>query len=296
MILDFIAIGILIICISAIVWIVSNKFPVLASINTTTLQKHKQEKVKKELLEDRLLRKFKAVNFKHYFSRQPNENSKSIWQSLIQVVSKLEKKYEVQKNDNSADVGNIDEQVKKKNFLLHEGETLFNDGKYKEAEAIFIEAISLDPKFIPAYQLLSELYQAQRDYNHAKEILHYLLKINSTDHTTYQHLGRLATVTGQLKEAEADYLKSISLNNKVASYYFDLGEIYIKLNNVDKAYDSYREAVRLEPNNPKILDALITTAILLKNKKDAQEFFDKLNEVNPENDKLEEFKKGIKAL
>ena len=73
MIYDFIAVGIIVVGIGLIFFIVSRKFPTIAAINTNVLEKHKQGKVKKFLIEDRLKRKLTALKLRSMFTKG-NEN------------------------------------------------------------------------------------------------------------------------------------------------------------------------------------------------------------------------------
>jgi hypothetical protein len=59
MIIDIIAIIIIVICVATIFYVVAKKFSVLAAINIEALTKHKQDQIKKGLIEGRLVRKFK---------------------------------------------------------------------------------------------------------------------------------------------------------------------------------------------------------------------------------------------
>jgi len=75
-----------------------------------------------------------------------------------------------------------------------------------------------------------------------------------------------------------------------------LVDVYLGLGDKEKALSSLQKAQQLEPNNPKILDRILHVSILLGNKPLAEEAYDKIVRVNPENGKLEDYKKRIKAL
>jgi len=297
MTLDYITIGILVISVGVIIIIVSRKFPTIASINTESLQKHKQDRVKKDIIEDRLKRKLTAMKLRGVIRKNNGEIQKktgSMVKSFYQTLKNLEQKYrtkirEIEPQDKK-------EQKKSTEILIQEAKTLFEQEKLKEAEGKYIEAISIDSKCSEAYEGLADTYMELKDFEHAKEIYRYLLKMNGCNDATYQHLGAIAAEEGNFKEAEQDYLKSISLNEEVAGYHVDLGEVYLAMDDKEKALDCFEEAVKLEPNNPRNLDHLITTSIALKKKEKAQEYFKKLQEANPENEKLKEFKQHIKEL
>ncbi|MBW2646907.1 MAG: tetratricopeptide repeat protein [Deltaproteobacteria bacterium] len=218
----------------------------------------------------------------------------SMVKSFYLTLKKLEQKYRTKIRE--IEPQDKEEQKKSTDILIQEAKTLFEQEKLKEAEGKYIEAISIDSKCSEAYEGLADTYMELKDFEHAKEIYRYLLKMNCSNDATYRHLGAIAAEEGNLKEAEQDYLKSISLNEEVAGYHVDLGEVYLAMDDKEKAFGCFEEAVKLEPNNPRNLDHLITTSIALDKKDKAQEYFEKLQKANPENEKLKEFKQQIKEL
>jgi len=59
---------------------------------------------------------------------------------------------------------------------------------------------------------------------------------------------------------------------------------------------SIKRSLEKHPNNPRYLDTMIEISIINKDKISALEAFDKLKEANPDNKKLEEWKKEIRKL
>ncbi len=295
MIIDYIAIAVLVLCLITVIAILIRKFPIIAAINVDKLIRHKNERVKQVLIEERLKRKLSLVSFKKIFSKDTQAESKGgILDRLRKFVENLERQYQQkvkeQEPESQADV------KKKKQIILGEAEKFLAEEKYKEAEGKYIEAISLDPKFIEAYKGLARVYTASKDFIHAKETYQFILKLNSSDDQSYKHLGQMASQAGDYQEAERDYLKSISLNNQVAVYHMDLGEVYVAMGEMTKAINSFKEAVKLEPNNPKYLDSVISASIKARDKKTAEEYLDKLVKVNPANEKIKDIRKEIDSL
>jgi tetratricopeptide (TPR) repeat protein len=291
MILDFIAIGVIIVCLGVVIYIISKKFPIISAIDIQNLSKHKQEKVKSDLMEERLKRKLDVLNIKKYFQKKNGESIKfPVIQKMRNFLKELEQRY--QKKVSEAEVEDLPIE-KKKTILLAEAEELVAKDQDAEAEQKFIELISLDARFKEAYHGLADLYLKKKDYDHAKEIFQYLIKLNATDDASFEHLGQIAKTRGDLAEAEKDYLQSISLNNRVAGYQADLAEVYQAKGEHAKALEHFQEALKLEPNNPRYLDMTIDMAIVLKKNDVARQYYEKLKEVNPENEKLNEFKKVL---
>lgn len=295
MIYDTIAIAIIIISFVIIIIILSRKFSVIASINTKALPEIKQEAVKDNLLYNRLKRKFASLRNKTLSQTEPLKNKfQDGLKYLYKKITDLENSYRKKVADNK--VGNgvvIDNKTKD---LLEEAQELSNKEQFEEAERKYISIISLDHKNVEAYKGLGEVYFRKKDYVHAKEIFNHVLKLASLDEEAYVNLGMIAFKEGNLEEARKDYAQSLALNNKVAVHHIDLGEVCLALGENKKALDCFQEAVKLEPNNPRNLDLLLETSIKTKNKKLALETYENFRQVNPENEKLAEFKERIDHL
>jgi hypothetical protein len=57
-----------------------------------------------------------------------------------------------------------------------------------------------------------------------------------------------------------------------------------------------KKALKIEPNNPRYLDTMFRISIIIKDKVLAFEAYDRLSKVNPENQKLAEFKAQLAEL
>lgn len=298
MILDIIALAIAIASLAVILGVVIRKFPILSVINEKAVPGEKENKIKNNLLEQRLKRK--AVNIgdrvKKSFSpffRQVSEKIK-LWYHKIVA---LEKKYrEEKKNKAPLTLEEKDEKTQKIKLFISEAEELFSREDYKNAENKCIEVLSLDKANPEAYHLLGDIYLAQKDYEHAKEIFSFLIKFNEKDDRALSGLGLVASSLGNLKEAEEDLLASINYNKNKPSYYLDLARVYQALGQTDKALNCCQEALKLESKNPKILHNLLQICLEAKNKGLAIRTFDRLKEANPENQKLDDLKKQIDSL
>ncbi|MDD5040778.1 MAG: tetratricopeptide repeat protein [Patescibacteria group bacterium] len=293
MIIDYIAIGVIVVCFGVVLSIIVKKFPTLASINTDTLTKHKQERVKKHIIEHRLKRKLQALTFRTAFQHDSSSTKKaSFVRNLYSSLKEMEEKYrrkikELEPQDATDE--------KSRGILLKEASDFIAQDKYKEAESKYIEAISLDRKCVEAYEGLAQVYTQLKDYQHAQEIYRYLLKISvpsgDADNSTH---GAGTAVGGSVRaNLNAD---SVTTNDAVAGYHREIGKLFLLDGNAEQALGSFQESVKLEPNNPKNLDHVIDTALKLENKAVATEYLEKLRGVNPENEKLQELEERIQEL
>lgn len=146
--------------------------------------------------------------------------------------------------------------------LRDQAQSLINHGKLDAAEHILVQAVSLAPK----------------------------------DYDGYLALGDLLHSRGNEKDAQEAYRYAAKLAPKDPVPAFSLGSLFLDLHDEEGALAWLTKARDLEPQNPKYLDAVCRCAIALKRPKVAQSALKALQEVNPENGKLEDFAQEIAAL
>ncbi|MFA5070622.1 MAG: tetratricopeptide repeat protein [Patescibacteria group bacterium] len=296
MLIDIITGLIGLIAISVIIIIIIRKFPVLSVIDIKKVPQEKENQVKEQLIEQKLKRKasnlFQKVS---KYSRPVYKKLENQARNWRQNIIELEKRYQ-RRSKTPTTLEEKSEQERKISSLLSEAGALKDRELFKEAEGKCVEVLSLDAKNLDAYHYLGDLYLEMKDFEHAKEIFRFLIKLNASDDQALSGLGLVASSLGNLKEAEEELLASITYNNKKPSYYLDLARVYQALGQTDKALHCCQEALKLEPKNPKILHNLLQVCLEMKNKGLAIRTFDRLQAVNPENKKLEEIKKQIDSL
>lgn len=260
-----IIVGVVIIgCIAAVVVMIVKKSKQLSQIDTSTIPEEKHAEVKSSLMEQRLERKFKTVGSylgnktKPVFVKMADSAHK-----LKDKVISLEKHYKERAKAKQVPTLEKQEETRQKiNKLFTEADELYKAESWPEAEKKYLEIIGLDLKNNEAYEKLGWIYYQLKDYVHAKETLEFVKKLNPKDDQIY----------------------------------FGLGEICMALDKKEEALLNFKEAVKLSPNDPKNLDKLIESAIEMKDKFLANSTFDKLKQVNPENQKLTEFSERLEEL
>lgn len=260
MIINIILLAIIIISLGAVAYLIIRKFPLIASIDLKNLPSHRQSAVKDHLIEQRLKRKLDSLTTKTEIFLEPYwMRLRDNFRRWYKIFIELEKNYQNRSRLLLKSKPELREKIK---LLLTAAELFFSKGEFPESEKKYIEVISLDPRNLKAYQGLGEIYYQQKDYAHAQEALEHILKIGGEDD----------------------------------SVYFDLGLVHQALGDIKKALTSFKKAVRLQPNSPKNLDKLLEIYIIMGDKLFAQETFQKLAKVNPENQKLEELKEQIEKM
>ncbi|MDP2789547.1 MAG: tetratricopeptide repeat protein [bacterium] len=296
MLTDWIFLGVFGACVVTCAVVVWRKLPQLASIRTDAIPKHQQQARKQQILDKRLQQKL--GNAEAAIVRTLTKGFQGMWsglQVLLRRLRELEREYR-RKVVTQQSIENPEVLRSRLATGLADAQTAMAAEDFPRAEQLFVDIVALDPKNVEAYIGLADVAMAKKDYTNAREALQFVLKLQQGNDSVYTRLGRIATDEGKFSEAEADYLKSVSLNASTATAQFELANIEVKLGNVEKAQTAFQEAVKLEPANPKYLDALLAFAIQHTRKDIARETLARLREANPENQKLPELAEAVKKL
>jgi len=278
-----------------IVQMLLRKSPNLASININNLPGIKAERQKQIILQGRLYRSTQTIFTKAKKTLEPLQDQlnllfKNYYQRLRSFEHELKRKGEKQLHE-------IVDKSQTLDGILVEAKQLINSEEYQKAEDKLIESLTIDEHNIEAYKLLVDLYRARKQYDEAKETLEYLLRLtHEADSSVYFSLADIAKERGNLKQAEDDYLRSISLSDDNYLYFLNLAEVYLELDDKEKALQTAQRAYILAPNNPKILDFLINLCIIIQDRALAIDYLEQLKTVNPENNKIIEFNEKIDSL
>ncbi len=295
MILNIFFIVLAVLSLAFIIIIIARKLSRLKNINVNHLPDIQAQRQKDIILKNRLQRLVNESFDKVKDLAAPSkEKVNNIFKKYYQKLKDVEKELKIkghQKLTSSVDKSRaLDESI-------IEAKQLLNQEEYKQAEEALLDILSLDPHNVEVYKLLAEVYRCNKEYVQAKETLEYLLRLtHNEDPDVFHSLADIAKARGNLKQAEEDYLKSISLSEDNYLYFLSLAEVYQDLEENEKALEIAQRALILSSNNPKILDFLINISIIMQDKELAIQYLDKLKEVNPENNKIVDFSKSIDSL
>ncbi|MFH0829005.1 MAG: tetratricopeptide repeat protein [Candidatus Kerfeldbacteria bacterium] len=282
-----------------IIVIVVRKFPKLAVIDTKSIPAEQHDELKSKLIEQRFRRKLSNVTRTTGKALRPVASSAGRFlRSQYQKLLELEKRYRARTLQEEVLTPEAKaEKVQKIEQLLDDARSSMTAGDLSAAEQRTIAAISIDPRSVSAYRQLALIYIEQKDYEHARETLQFVIqRLKVEDDELYAELGLVASGEGKYDEARRDFEKSIVINGHVAQHYLDLSRVQLALGDSIGAFESSRRTVELEPNNPKFLDALVEASIVAGKREWALETLEKLRSVNPENQKLAEFTSRIDTM
>lgn len=230
------------------------KLSMLRMLDPDTSQSTREKKLRNRIMEDRLQRTMHAHAGRIVtLFLVPWRMIQHAFRRVAGRLVAIERRYH---RERARDVRISQEELQS---MLVAAERALRDERYQAAEERLIELISAAPKFAQAYEVLSRVYVAKREWKEALESLTCYVKLSP-------------------KDAEGRFL---------------LGGLYEEVQEKEKAFVEYTRALERAPRNPKYLDAYISLALALQKYEDAAEALQTFKEVNPENAKIVAFAAGL---
>lgn len=285
---DLVPLFIILVSLAVIIVIVARKFSVLANLDVDTIQVEREIKIKERIISSRLKRNYynyqnKVLNVLKPVGGKASELLKSSYDRLLE----LKENY----NRDVKKVMNETENTPENNAqLMVEVKELKNREDWDEAEKKLIELIGKDSGNIKAFRSLGELYFERKDFHEAKETLEHTLKLMEKKLTELSLPGEFS---GQEEDRKRE---RDALSLELAIVYYDKAMVNKAVDNFSGALADIDNSLKIEPNNPRYLDTKFELSIICKEKVKCWEAYEKLKEVNPENQKLEGMKERLGEL
>lgn len=237
-----------------IVLILVRKMPQLRVINVDSIPKERTRKIKEQIILQKFQRasgkKLKGISL---LAVMIGRTISRAGRRVVQRLYSLEQYY--QKLKRSASEGQHAYDTETIHRLVDEAENLRQKEEWIPAEKIYIDIISHNPKNVDAYEGLGNLYLANGQIHQARETLQFSLRLSPND----------------------------------ASVLVSLAELESKQEQPKFALVHLKKAILKRPKNPKYLDLYIEVSLKAGSLKDAAEGMRRLKEVNPENQKIQDF-------
>jgi tetratricopeptide (TPR) repeat protein len=128
------------------------------------------------------------------------------------------------------------------------GRTLVVDGEGAEAETLFKSMIGKDKSNLNGYYELYRVYVSQRKVPEAEAILKDAIRNNPKDTQLRLTLARFYYATGKNAELVALMNQMKGDLKQFPNAYFQSGDFYLRVNNVDEAIKQYEEGIRKDPS------------------------------------------------
>jgi tetratricopeptide (TPR) repeat protein len=257
----------------------------------------KEEQVKKQR-EDMILRRFERLSSDRLegakrFGRQFGRKATQSYRRLYRKLKRFEHAYKRTSKPLAAMGPSTKERVKN---LLGEARAFSRDLKWADAERRYLEILSLDERNVDAFRGLGQIYLKQKLYPQAKETFEFLQKIGKADDAVFAGLAEIALADGNLALAERMRMKAVDESPKQSHRYAELAEFYVDQDDAEKAWPHAKRASDLEPGSAKYLELSLETAILLGDKKEAKERFQKLRLLIEDQARFQSWKEKIDAI
>ncbi|NCU44235.1 hypothetical protein EOM71_00970 [Candidatus Falkowbacteria bacterium] len=277
MLLFWLSIILVIVALVVLFFVFFHKMPVLANIDIANLPAEREAAKKQAIIDDRIRRQLA----RHAWW----------WRNLLQPVYQRIKDLfwrgygQLQKLDRQHLRARL--QARGLNWqrakqLLAEAEEAYRKSDLVQAERLAVESLELDKSQIDSFVVLAEIYEEQKKYREAEETWLYVVKRLSQKYRADQSRGR----QDEAREA----------GRQLAEYQCSLGQLCLRNNHLERADQCLRQALKIEPKNPRYLDTLLEISIIRKDRVTAVLIFDTLAEADPNNANLTDYQARIRQL
>jgi tetratricopeptide (TPR) repeat protein len=130
------------------------------------------------------------------------------------------------------------------------GQALSGQGKYKEAEAAYREAIRVKPDDPEAHNNLGAALRDQGKFKEAEAASRQAIRLKPDFPGAHYNLGVILRDQGKHKEAEAAFRQAIRLKHDYPKAHLNLGTALLVQGKAKEAEEAYREAIRLKHDFP----------------------------------------------
>jgi tetratricopeptide (TPR) repeat protein len=173
--------------------------------------------------------------------------------------------------------------VARADSLVKRAEAQLTKGQAREAEKLLIQALSLDPGAVEAYNKLGLIYLREGQFNKAENIFRKLIVAAIGEPSYFSNLGLALYSQGKLEEAKTHYKKAIELDGGRAGRFFSLGQIHRELGEMNEAVGHLKKAVEMEPRNLDFMLSLAQFHIEVKQLPEARQLLGKILLIAPDN-------------
>ncbi|MBU3560439.1 tetratricopeptide repeat protein [Polynucleobacter hallstattensis] len=133
--------------------------------------------------------------------------------------------------------------------LIEQAFNLHQQGKFKEAQAFYEQALTIDPNHFDVLQLLGTLFLEAGQFIKAVEFLTKALQIKPDFVEAYSNLGIALQELQRFEEALVSYNEAIRINPNYAEAYSNRGIALKELERFEEALVSYDQAISIKPDN-----------------------------------------------
>jgi tetratricopeptide (TPR) repeat protein len=140
--------------------------------------------------------------------------------------------------------------------VYNQGVSLYEQKKYDLALQKFQEAAKIDPTYSFPHTNMSMLYYFQRDWKNALSQIEQALKLDPANETPSPlvNAGLFASNCGLYDKAMRYFNLALEYAPDDDVVYMDRGNLYLRMNQPQKALADYNTALQFNPKNPQALE------------------------------------------
>lgn len=129
------------------------------------------------------------------------------------------------------------------------GDTLINLDRLDIAEKCYLRATSLNPHKAHNHRCLGDIYRQQNRLDKAVDRYKKAIAIAPANPWLYIYLSEALLEQNKIEEANKNCKQSLNLKrSKKVGFYRRVGDLQVKIGSFDDAISTYRQAIRLNPN------------------------------------------------
>lgn len=129
-------------------------------------------------------------------------------------------------------------------------------GALVKAEAYCLSAIAGDPGFVLAFNTLGLVLKLAGRYRESEASFRQALSMNPSDADIWVNLGNLLRTTGQAKAAEAAYTKALAVAPNHVDALYNFGLLLMTLERWAEAESAFKASLRVQPSQPDVYNEL----------------------------------------
>ena len=131
---------------------------------------------------------------------------------------------------------------------IGEAIALHQQGRFAEAEPIYLAVLELDTEQVDALQLIGALEAQRKNHQSAIDYLDRALTIKPDYAEAYNNRGTALQELKRLEEALASYDQALRIKPDYAAAYYNRGNALKELKRLEEALASYDQALRIKPD------------------------------------------------
>lgn len=174
--------------------------------------------------------------------------------------------------------------------LCQQAQSLMESGKHDAAAPLFQQVVNQDSDHVAAHEGLALACSMASNWDAAEKHFAKLIQLQPMQARHYINLGTLYNRKGDFQKAVDTLRRALQRDRKNANTYFNLGLAYRKLKQTAMSVSAYKEAIKLSPEFAEAYLNLANVLVEMGSLQQAVQMFKQAIELRPT---LEKAKRGL---